>query len=170
MDAEQFRHIYYPYRDKLFRIANRLLENIHTSEDAVQETYLKLWDKRKALSGVDCPEAFAVIILRNICINHIRQNRGKVAVSYDYNVATDDSLDRNIESKDEMNHLEQMINDLPEQQKRAMMLRHYDECTYEEIGEIMDLNDRHVRVIVSRARKTLREQFVLLEKTWIYED
>jgi len=140
--------------------------NVQAAEDAVQETYLKLWDKRDGLSLIEQPEAYAVILLRNICLNQIRWRNDKKMVDFSAEITENLSLSTQIEQTDESAYLIQLIEKLPEQQKQVMILRHCENLSYEEIANVTNLDVRHLRVIISRARKSLREQF---EKTNDYE-
>jgi len=164
MNTEQFKQIYYPFHEKLYRIAFRLLGDVENAEDVVQETYLKIWDKRLELEGIEQPEAFIIMILRNLCLNHIRWKKNKIAVSYDYNLPEDNSLITQIEVRDEAEKIRQLIDKLPEQQQQIITLRHCENYSYEEIGEITGLDINNIRVIVSRTRKVLRDQFEKIEK------
>ena len=59
-----------------------------------------------------------------------------------------------------------LIEKLPEQQKEVMKLRHYSECSMEEIVDLTGISATNVRTILSRARKKIKEQF---EKIFEYE-
>lgn len=164
MDAKLFRQIYYPFHEKLYRIAFRILQDMQNAEDSVQETYLKLWDKRHELGHVEHPEKYAVMTLRNMCLNHIRAQKGKITQSHDFEIPEEHSLLSQIEDRDEIAYLKQLITKLPEQQRQVIMLRHVEGYSYEEIGDIIEQDVKSVRVVVSRARKALREHFEKIEK------
>ena len=166
MNAKQFKHIYYPYREKMYRIAFRLLENTEQTEDAVQEAYMKLWNNRHELKDIVQPEAYTITILRNICLNQIRWRKDKIVVDYDWEMADRLSLDLEIELKDDLSFLEKLMNKLPEHIRQIIELRHNKGYSYDEISEITGLDIAHIRVVVSRARKTLRDE---LEKIHSYE-
>ncbi len=160
MDAESFKRAYLPFHRKLFHIAYRLLENSPDAEDLVQEAYLKLWDKRDGLSAVSNPEAFCVTLVKNMCLDLLRSGKyvaGKqtVELTKEYNFATAD----NLEARDEAQHIRRLMSRLPEQQQQVMLLRDVKECSYEEIEQITGLTAINIRVLLSRARKKIREQF-----------
>ena len=64
MDAEQFRKLFMPFHEKLYRIAFALLGNSNDAEDMLQDAYYKLWCKRGELTALDNPESFAVTVLK----------------------------------------------------------------------------------------------------------
>jgi len=136
-----------------------MLPDSFAAEDLVQETYLKLWNKRHELKEVEHPEAYAVITLRNLCMNHLRDNKDKMAVSYDHTIPEPKSLTNELEVADEATLIKQLIDKLPEQQRQIITLRHCEGYSYDEIKEITGLDTVHIRVIVSRVRKILRSQF-----------
>ena len=166
MDAESFKRLYLPCHQKLYRVAYKLLGNQCDAEDMVQEAYLKLWNKRDELIDIKNPESFSVILLKNICFDYLRSTKNN-AEKQDIEVvskANEVSLINEIEIKDELNCVKQLITQLPEKQKEIMKLRHLGECSIEEIEQITGLNAINIRVLISRARKTIREQFNILKQ------
>lgn len=160
MDAESFKKEFLPYHRKLYHVAYRLLENEADAEDVVQEAYLKLWDKRDGLAIISNPEAFSVTLIKNMCYDLLRS--GKYAAAKQTVELT--SIHRtcpadDLEMRDEVRQVKKIITQLPEQQQTVVMLRDVKECSYEEIEHITGLNSVNIRVLLSRARKRIREQF-----------
>ena len=62
--------------------------------------------------------------------------------------------------KDEAEKIKYLINKLPDQQRQVMMMKHWDEYSDEEIEQVTGLSAGNIRVILSRARKTIREQYI----------
>lgn len=160
MDAISFKQQFLPCHPKLYRVAFRLMGNAQDAEDMVQEAYLKLWRKRDELTDMLNAEAYCVTLLKNVCYDSLRSlhfdetNRPVEELNL---VATSD-IAREVERKDEVNHLKLLIGQLPEQQKRVMMLRDLSDCSFEEIEKATGLNAVNMRVLLSRARKKIREQ------------
>ena len=65
-----------------------------------------------------------------------------------------------VELKDEANQVIKLIGQLPEQQKQIMQMRDVEELPYEEIEKATGLTSVNIRVLLSRARKKIREQFL----------
>lgn len=158
MTAKTFKQVYYVFYPKLYRIALRMMENEEDAADMVQEVYCSLWNNRHALIQVETPEAYAVGTLRNRCINKLRQKNKEPINSIPLELVSN-SVMHPTHDKEEIILLEKLIARLPEKQRIIFQLRHYDDCEYEEIGQIMGLTVENVRMILSRARKHLREQF-----------
>lgn len=160
MDAITFKEKYIPYHQKLYRVAYRLLEDACDAEDLVQEAYIKLWNKRDELMVIDNSEAYCVILLRNLCLDFLRAKKSHLFQSTENTIITDSNmLSDRIESIDEIKHIESIINLLPEQQRKIIKLRHFDDYSNEEIEQIMGLSSINVRVLMSRARKKIKELF-----------
>ncbi|MBP1613733.1 MAG: sigJ [Bacteroidetes bacterium] len=160
MDAETFKREYLPFHRKLYFIAYQLLENEPDAEDLVQEAYLKLWDKRDGLVAINNPEAFSVTLVKNMCFDILRS--GKYVLSkqaVELTMLADTTEADNLEVKDEVRQVRQLISCLPEQQQKIITLKDVRGCSYEEIERLTGLSSINIRVLLSRARKKIREQF-----------
>ena len=161
MDAANFKQQFLPCHQKLYRVAFRLMGNSQDAEDMVQEAYLKLWKKRDELAGILNVEAYCVTLIKNICYDILRgshldeDNR----LPEELNLTGNSNVALEIEQKDEVYHLRKLIEQLPEQQKRVMLLRDLNDCSFEEIEKATGLNSINIRVLLSRARKKIREQY-----------
>ena len=95
-----------------------------------------------------------------------RANRREEEIESVFTLATDSSPEKELETKDKEQQIRQLINRLPENQRQVLRLRGIDDCSMDEIEQITGLNAVNVRVLLSRARKVIREQF---EKLYEYE-
>ncbi len=160
MDADTFKKVFIPYHQKLYRIAYRIVQDAASAEDIVQDTFIKLWNKRDEMQSIDNTEAFAIIILRNTCLDHLRKTKNDRYTDYDTDMPETTSLSKQIEVQDEAEKIKYLINKLPDQQRQVMMMKHWDEYSDEEIEQATGLSAGNIRVILSRARKTIREQYI----------
>lgn len=168
MDDRSFKRLFLPYHPKLYRIAYALVGDKADAEDLLQEAYCKLWNKRHELSDIRNPEAFAVTLIKNLCLDHLRSARAnRYEESIDnVSVAAEVLPDRDLEVKDEMNTIQELINRLPENQQQVLRLRSIEDCSLEEIESITGFSAVNVRTLLSRARKMIREQY---ERLYAYE-
>lgn len=161
MEATLFKQKYMSAHTKLYRIAYRLLEDASDAEDMVQETYAKLWSKRKELNDIENGESYAVVILRNLCLDHIRsRNRHQTDTinEVEYQIGNGArSAQVEMEQREDVSHIEKIIDSLPDQQRMVIKLRHWDDKSLDEIEEITGLSDVNVRVLLSRARKKIKD-------------
>lgn len=164
MDAETFKKVFLPYHQKLYRIAYRIVQDAPNAEDIVQETFIKLWNKRGDMQDIENTEAFSIIILRNTCLDHLRKTKNDYHTNYDTDIPETASLVKQIEIQDEAERVKKLINKLPEQQRQVMIMKHWDGYSDEEIEQITGISPGNIRVILSRARKTIREQFIKIQQ------
>jgi RNA polymerase sigma-70 factor (ECF subfamily) len=160
MDAETFKKVFLPYHQKLYRIAYRIVQDAANAEDIVQETFIKLWNKRGDMQDIENTEAFSIIILRNTSLDYLRKTKKDYHTNYDADIPETTSLVKQIEVQDEAEQVKKLINKLPEQQRQVMIMKHWDGYSDEEIEQITGISPGNIRVILSRARKTIREQFI----------
>lgn len=166
MDAETFKKVFLPYHQKLFRIAYRIVASTTNVEDILQETYIKLWNKRDEMEEIESTEAFAIVILRNTCLDYLRKTKNDYYTSYNADLPETVSMTNEIEARDSANHVKSLIETLPQQQRQVMMMKHWDGYSDEEIEQATGLTAGNIRVILSRARKTIREQYIKIERQW----
>ena len=159
MKQQEFINIISPFKDKLFRLAKRMLVSTEEAEDATQEVLIRLWNRNDNLKSYNSVEALAVTMTKNYCLDQLKSKRASnlqiVHNNYSDNKA---SVEREVEGRDSWNWVEKIINELPEQQRLIIQMRDIEEYEYEEIAKALDMQETSVRVALSRARKTIREQ------------
>lgn len=158
---EWFKAQFLGFHPKLYRIAFALLGNSDDAEDMVQELYYKLWCKRDELATVEHPEAYAVTLLKHLCLDALRSPRiAKRAEMPAYEEATDEGCDTiPLEQQEQLACVTKLIAQLPPNQQQALRLRSIEACSMEEIEQLMGLTNANLRTLLSRARKTIKEQF-----------
>ncbi len=162
MDSARFKELFLPYYQRIYQVAFKLLGNSEDAEDIVQETYIKLWERRDELSHVRNAEAFCTVITRNLCLDKIRSVRYDTASTDDERIALpdDETPSDIVERKDHNRLLYGLIDRLPDMQKKLILLHDANGYTFDEIEKITGLTPINIRVTLSRARKKLREQFM----------
>ncbi len=158
MNQNEFMNLIAPFKDKVFRLAKRLLISREEAEDATQEVLVKLWNKNSGLEVYNNVEAFAMTMTKNYCLDQLKSKRaGNLPIVHDNFVGREASLDKKMEDIDSLNWVEKIINQLPEQQRSIIQLRDIEQYEFEMIAKIMNMNETAIRVALSRARKTVRE-------------
>lgn len=157
MTADEFVRMIMSMKDGLFRLAYHMLGKNDEAEEAVQEVIYRLWLKKSGLNQVNNPRAYALRIMRNFCLDHIKSNVSKRGLSADQ-VMSEDSPYSILERNNEQDHLFRLIQELPEQQRTILLLRDVEGMEFDEIVQIMQMNPNTVRVNLSRARKFLRKK------------
>ena len=160
MEAETFKQRFLPFHPKLYRIALALVESPEDAEDILQEAYARLWSKRASLEAVQNPEAFAVTIVRNLCLDFLRSPRAnsRSAPLEEVTLHCEDTPERQVEISDQLRQVRQLIEELPPNQRQVIRLRGMEDCSLEEIAQITGFSDANVRTLLSRARKYIKEK------------
>ena len=161
MTQSEFLNVVMPFKDKLYRLAKRLLVSSEEAEDATQEILMKLWAKNNKIASYKNVEAFAMTMTKNFCLDRLKskQSSNLKLVHSNY---TDDSasLQKSVEVKDSLSWVERIMEDLPEQQKMVLQLRDVEQYEFDEIAELLGMKPTAIRVALSRARKTVREKLL----------
>lgn len=157
MNQNEFITLVNPFKDKLYRIAKRMLISVEEAEDATQEVIYKLLKKDgKSINNI---EAMAVIMTKNYCLDQLKAKRCNNIKLTHANYSDSSSLEQQIVDKDSFLKVEEIINSLPEQQKLIVQLREIEEYDFAEIAKVLDMNETAIRVSLSRARKIIKEKY-----------
>ena len=161
MNQSEFLKSVLLFKDKVFRLAKRLLVSTEEAEDATQELYFKLWKNKEKIAEYKNVEAFAMTMTKNYCFDRLKSKQASnLTLVHSNYKEKDTSLDKKMEYRDSVSQVHKLIEKLPEQQKLVIQLRDVEEYDYEEIGKMLDLKPTAVRVALSRARKTIREELI----------
>lgn len=161
MQQSEFVNIVMPFKDKLFRMAKRLLVSTEEAEDATQEILLKLWSKKSVMESYNNVEAFAMTMTKNFCLDRLKSKQaGNLKLVHSNYAETGSLLQNQVEAKDSVSWVEKIMEELPHQQKMVLQLRDVEEYDFDEIAKMLDMQPTAVRVTLSRARKTVREKLM----------
>lgn len=161
MKEDEFKHIFIPYHSKLYRIAFRFVRDSDIASDMVQEVYIKLWSQKDKLIHIKNKEAYSVTCLRNLCLDHLKS--AKKEISFE-TLSDKKAVEEIPDWSDETKLIRKILETLPEQQRTAFWLKHWEEYSNEEIEEQLGMSAINLRVSLSRARKTIKEQFLKWRK------
>lgn len=158
MTQSDFMVVVEIFKDKLFRLARRLLISTEEAEDAVQEVLVKLWKQKGKLANYDSIEAVAMKMTKNYCLDQLKAKRASnLRIVHQDFKNRDAAIDQKVEDSDSWSWAEKAINELPAQQKLIIQMRDIEQFEFAEIATILDMNETAIRVALSRARKTIRE-------------
>ena len=168
MDAQEFKQRFLPHHRVLYRVAYRLTENVQDAEDLLQDTYLRLWQKRDSLTEEAMQQAYLVTMMRNLFRDQRRRKRIDISADLEKETEPPDerNLDRSIDAEDEAEQMAALVERLPQKERHIVQMRLVEERSYEEIEQDTGLSQGNIRQIVLRGRQKLKEQFLKLTKTW----
>ena len=156
MTENQFHKEYLSLAETLYRVAFYMLESEAEAEDAVQEVFLKLWDTRDSLDGVRSPKAYSITLLKNLCLDRIRRARHLCFPEQLPEQPAPHLQDDEMDERMRLDKVLKAIKALPDRQREILLLRTVEGLSYEEIAERTGMNYLTLRVLLSRARTTIK--------------
>lgn len=160
MNQNEFLNVILPFKDRLFRIAKRLLISTEEAEDATQEVLVKLWIRKESLPTYNSVEAMAITMTKNYCLDQLKSKRASNQPITHNNIADKQAgLQQQAEDKDSLLWVEKIVNQLPEQQRLIIQMRDIEQLEFSQIAVLLEMNETAIRVALSRARKSIRANF-----------
>jgi RNA polymerase sigma-70 factor (ECF subfamily) len=161
---ELFKALYNP----LVQYARRFLREEATAFDLLQTVFMKLWDMRERLRPDASIEALLYRMMRNACIDHIRQ-RDKMTELLPEHLGsaltgTANGADAHLEAHELADQLETWIAELPGRQQEAFRLSRYHGLNHKEISRIMNISIGTVNLHVVKALNHLRNRLEALQR------
>jgi RNA polymerase sigma-70 factor, ECF subfamily len=165
-DHEAFRQLVERHQNAVVGTVAKMLGNHSEAEDIAQQVFLRIWKNAKRYRPDAKFTTYLYTITRNLVFNETRRKSRKKEVSADANEENSHHLiEANPESKPDSALLQvelqaavdAAIAALPEAQRLAVVLRNYEQLSYEEIAEVLDLSVSAIKSLLFRARTSLRE-------------
>lgn len=158
-----------PLKNELYRLALRITLNRAEAEDVVQETMIKVWNRRDNWQQIESIESFCLTICRNLALD--RQKRmsnqslslNEVGYEQEDHSHTANPEEHTVQ-QDRIQLVRRLIDGLPEKQRSVMQLRDMEGKSYKEIAQILNISEEQVKVNIFRARQTIKQQFIQTEK------
>lgn len=160
MTKTEFTNFAVTIKDRLYRLAKRILVSSDEAEDAVQEVLFKLWKGKKHIENYDNPEAYALTMTKNYCLDRLKSKQASNLKIVHSNYPASENLERQIEAQDSVSLVFEIMDSLPEHQRIVIQLRDVEQFEFAEIAAMLDSNETAIRVSLSRARKTIRNEMI----------
>ena len=135
MQEISFRDDILPLKDKLFRLALRITFDRAEAEDVVQDTMIRVWNKREEWTQFGSIEAYCLTVAKNLAIDRSQKKEAH-----------------------------RLINELPEKQRLIMQLRDIEGESYKEIAKILSLTEEQVKVNLFRARQKVKQRYLEIDE------
>lgn len=152
MTTAEYNHCVEEHADGLYRFILKNIKDSDKAGDVVQDAFMKMWDKVKNIEAAK-GKSYLFTAAYHTMIDHIRKERKTVDIEAE--------MPEDFRTENAYSDLNEILNEalekLPEIQKSVLMLRDYEGYSYEEIGEITNLNESQVKVYIYRARTFLKK-------------
>ena len=136
------------YGNKLFRVAFSMMRDKSDAEDAVQDVFMKLYEKQPHFESPDHEIAWLIKVTVNLCKNRLRSHWWKRA---------EPILETHPAQTDEQQSIMQTVLELPSRYRIVIHLFYYEGYSTKEIAEITKQKESTVRQQLTRARRMLKD-------------
>lgn len=166
MQEISFRDDILPLKDKLFRLALRITFDRAEAEDVVQDTMIRVWNKREEWTQFGSIEAYCLTVAKNLAIDRSQKKEAQ-------NVELTPEMEEESEisgpydqlvNNERMSIIHRLINELPEKQRLIMQLRDIEGESYKEIAKILNLTEEQVKVNLFRARQKVKQRYLEVDE------
>ena len=166
MQEISFRDDILTLKDKLFRLALRITFDRAEAEDVVQDTMIRVWNKREEWTQFGSIEAYCLTVAKNLAIDRSQKKEAQ-------NVELTPEMEEESEisgpydqlvNNERMSIIHRLINELPEKQRLIMQLRDIEGESYKEIAKILNLTEEQVKVNLFRARQKVKQRYLEIDE------
>jgi len=155
-DKTAFKALCRIYYDPLYRFLWRKTRDEETAKDLVQELFLNVWKNRANLDETQSSKSYLYRSANNIAINHLKKKAIRQAYTLDSPAAG--RMAGTDEKHDFQEYAEEVLHDLPEEQRLVFTLNKFEGLKYHEIAKMLNISVKTVESRMSKALKTLREK------------
>lgn len=172
-DKQVIQFLVGKYHKQIIKTAFHLLQNMDDAEDLAQDVCIEILESIESFKGASSLSTWIYRLTINKSLNFIRKNKRKQLVSqfesffrkgngHENSAFTEPSeQDNTFDNTERRQLLENAVNSLPENQKTAFILSKYEELSYKEITEIMNLSLASVESLLQRAKKSLQKKLII---------
>jgi len=160
-DKGALESIYTREVDYLYSYGKKFSNDEHTVLDSIQELFIEIWNKRESIGMTDSIRPYLLISLRRKIIKSLKVKQRITSDDDGIPFRSEEAVESSIieaETRTEQHvALQQGMTQLSDRQREAIYLKYYQEKTYEEICEIMDISYQSVRNLISQGVKKMRK-------------
>lgn len=163
MSKETLTSTFTELRKGFLRLAMRFLPNKEDADDALQEAFFRLWKHADQIGSREEAEALTVVTVKNLCIDTLRRRNHLPTVELDENrdESISDSTAESMEKEERFRIVERIIElRLTPLQQQILHMKEYEGKKYNEIADILGMQEPAVRMQLSRARKEIRGSYL----------
>jgi RNA polymerase sigma-70 factor, ECF subfamily len=157
-DSGAFEELVIRHRKALYYFVLRVLKNPLDAEDTVQRIFLLAYQNIKGFRADATFKTWLYRIGINQCHNYFRQNKNREFISVDDIPVSDTKADpeRDFSDREKLSHLQKAVERLPYKQRMVVILRIYQELTFEEIGKALNIRANSAKVNFHHALEKLK--------------
>lgn len=164
-DQQAFTTLFNAYYKTLGEYIFRVTESEEAAQEIVQDTFLKIWEKRETLTDVDNFSGYLFIISKNKTLKYLRQaakEQARLQAWYKEIIEGSNASDNALLLEEYSIIIENTVSKLPRQQRMVYCLSRHEQLKYEEIADRMGLSKetvkKHMKLALSFLKKNVKRQ------------
>ena len=163
-DGAAFRGLIDRHVGSLLAVARRMLKSEGDADDIVQEAMVRVWHHAGTLElGPGGLRPWLRRVVTNLCLDHLRRHRLTSVVAEVPETPEAPDQERGLAEADLSQRVAAALAALPERQRVALTLFHYEGLSQIEVGDMLGITDEAVESLLARARRSLK---VALKDEW----
>jgi len=171
-DDKAFKIFYEIYKDMVYNICFRMLNNRQDAEDITQDVFIKAIKSIHKFRGDSKLSTWIYQIAVNTSLNYIRRKKIEMWISLDFLVGKEESFkdtthirpDFELEKKESEALVQQAIQTLPPRQRMAIILQRYEGLSYKKIAKVMKTSISAVESLLHHAKDNLTKKLTVILK------
>lgn len=153
-----FEAMFRAYDRRVYFTAYRYLGSREEAADIAQEVFLRAWKNFSSIDPKRPVFPWLFRITKNLCINKSRKKSGSEAgLEFPELLSGTQSVEKEVIERESQEEIRRAVLNLPDKYRDIIILKHYDECTYEEMSEILEIPKGTVMSRLFNARKMLKQ-------------
>lgn len=174
-NIQQFNQLFNEFYPRFIRFAYGYVRDEQMAEDFVSEAFTVFWENREELPSETIPQAYILTVVKNKCLNQLKHLQIRNRVKQQLGEQAEWKLNLSINSLEACNPdfifsneikeiVDATLKKLPPKTKQIFILSRFQNLTYNEIAEKMNLSNKSIEYHISRAL----EKFRIALKDYIY--
>ncbi len=163
-NKDAFVHLYNTFADDLLRYGFQLAKDKSIVEDTIHDLYVSIWDQKATLVEVHSIKYYLMSALRRMLLRKIKKEdiRQQKEMLFDEVNMVPSFLDANFQTQDESALIEKIrstLQNLSERQREIIYLKFYQNLSYQDIANLLELDQKYTYNLAARAYASFKEQF-----------
>jgi RNA polymerase sigma-70 factor, ECF subfamily len=164
-----FEAIYDQHEDLVFNLCLHYLQNRQDAEEAMQDVFVKIYNKLSGFEGKSSVKTWIYRIAVNHCLDVLRARKRRNSLAFMTHLflgKTETPLEIPhfdhpgvlLEDRESLENVFKIINQLPENQRTALILKYLDDLPQREIADIMQISEKAIESLLQRAKQNLEKK------------
>lgn len=170
-DNPAFENIYSEFAEMVYNLCLSYVRNQTIAEDLSQDVFVRIYKQLNQFEGKSSLKTWVYRITVNSCLDYIKYNSREKRKGFLVSIFSGNSAQSNepihfdhpgvkLENKESVQAIFNLIDQLPDNQKTALILKTIDGLSTKEIADIMDASEKSIESLIGRGRKKLKELLI----------